>query len=110
MEKSSTAYTGVSAWTGRYEVARWRRDCRRAGLASSPNPGDRVAGLMRQLWIGGKGTPSRGGSPRVIEDPATLEAVDEVYEGTAADVEAATQSASQAQTHWRRVPAVERAR
>jgi len=45
----------------------------------------------------------------VIEDPAALEAVDEVYEGTAADVEAATQSASQAQTHWRRVPAVERA-
>ena len=64
---------------------------------------------MRELWIGGKPTPSRGGSPRVIEDPAALEAVDEVYEGTAADVEAATQSASQAQTHWRRVPAVERA-
>jgi len=65
---------------------------------------------MQQLWIGGKATPSRGGSPRVIEDPATLEVVDEVYEGTTADVDAAVQSASQAQTHWRKVPGVERAR
>ena len=65
---------------------------------------------MRQLWIDGRATPSRGGSVRVIQDPATLDAVDEVYEGTAADVEAAVQSASDAQTRWRKVPAVERAR
>jgi acyl-CoA reductase-like NAD-dependent aldehyde dehydrogenase len=65
---------------------------------------------MRQPWINGKAVPSRGGSPRVIEDPATLAVVDEVYDGTVADVEAAVHSASEAQTRWRRVPAVERAR
>ena len=65
---------------------------------------------MRQLWVDGKATASRGGGLRVVEDPATLEPIDEVYEGTPADVDAAVQRASDAQTHWRKVPAVERAR
>ena len=65
---------------------------------------------MRPLWINGTGTASRGGSARVIQDPATLEPVDDVYEATAADVEAAVASASAAQRHWRKVPGVERAR
>ena len=65
---------------------------------------------MRQLWIDGQATASRGGGSRVIEDPASLDAIDEVYEATPADVDAAVQSASHAQTHWRKEPAVERAR
>jgi betaine-aldehyde dehydrogenase len=65
---------------------------------------------MRQLWIGGRPVASRGGGRRVIADPATLEPIDEVCDGTPDDVHAAVASASQAQKSWRRVPAVERAK
>src|SRR5690242_5853236 len=65
---------------------------------------------MQQLWVGGKALPSRDGSTRVIEDPATLEPIDEVCEATATDVDAAVRCASTAQATWRRTPAVERAR
>jgi betaine-aldehyde dehydrogenase len=65
---------------------------------------------MRQLWIGGKAVPSRDGSTRVIEDPATLEPVDEVCEATAIDVDTAVRCASAAHAMWRRTPAIERAR
>ena len=65
---------------------------------------------MAQLWIDGQWTTSRGGSLRRIADPATLEAIDEVFEGTPTDVASAVTSAQRAQAQWRRVPAIERAR
>jgi acyl-CoA reductase-like NAD-dependent aldehyde dehydrogenase len=65
---------------------------------------------MPQLWIDGRSTPSHAGRTRVIHDPATLEPVDTVAEATAEDVQRAVASAVAAQAHWRRAPAVERAR
>src|SRR5690242_2901182 len=65
---------------------------------------------MRQLWIGGRRVASRAGNVREIQDPATLEPVDEVYESTVDDVRAAVESAIEGHAHWRKVPAVERAR
>src|SRR4051812_21416055 len=65
---------------------------------------------MRQMWIGGAPVASRAGSTRVIQDPATLEPVDEVYDGTPEDVRAAVESATAGFERWRRIPAVERAR
>ena len=65
---------------------------------------------MRQLWIGGRPTASRAGGVRQIQDPASLESIDEVYESTADDVRGAVASAVEGHAHWRRVPAVERAR
>jgi acyl-CoA reductase-like NAD-dependent aldehyde dehydrogenase len=65
---------------------------------------------MPQLWIDGRRTESLSGRTRVIHDPATLEPVDTVPESTSEDVHRAVASAGAAQAHWRRVPAVERAR
>ncbi len=64
---------------------------------------------MQQLWIDGGWTPSTGGQPlRRIEDPATLELVDEVAEAGIEDVRRACARAAAAQRHWRRTPAIER--
>ena len=65
---------------------------------------------MQQLWIGGRPTASRAAGTRVVQDPATLEPVDEVYDGVAEDVHMAVESAAAGYAHWRRVPGVERAR
>jgi betaine-aldehyde dehydrogenase len=65
---------------------------------------------MTSLWIDGEHATSHGGRPRRIEDPATLEPVDEVVDGTRKDVATAVAGAASAQPHWRRTPAVERAR
>jgi len=65
---------------------------------------------MMQLWIDGKPAESSGGRTRVIADPATLEPVDTVPESTPDDVQRAVASGAAAQVHWRRTPAVERAR
>jgi betaine-aldehyde dehydrogenase len=65
---------------------------------------------MQPLWIGGRPVPSIGGLRRTIQDPATLETIDDVYDGTAEDVRAAVSAAVVAQAHWKKVPAVERAR
>ena len=65
---------------------------------------------MPSLWINGAWTaPARGGGRR-IQNPATLAIVDEVAEASAEDVARACAAAAAAQTHWRRVPALERAR
>jgi len=61
------------------------------------------------LWIDGTWTDSQGGVPRRIENPATLELVGEVADGTAADVRRAVSAAAAAQTQWKRMPAIERA-
>jgi acyl-CoA reductase-like NAD-dependent aldehyde dehydrogenase len=61
------------------------------------------------LWIDGAWTDSQGGVPRRIENPATLELVGEVADGTAADVRRAVSAAAAAQTQWKRMPAIERA-
>jgi acyl-CoA reductase-like NAD-dependent aldehyde dehydrogenase len=63
---------------------------------------------MRQLWIEGTWQSSQGGSVRRIENPATLDLVDEVIEATPEDVRRACSVAAQAQRHWRRLPALER--
>jgi acyl-CoA reductase-like NAD-dependent aldehyde dehydrogenase len=64
---------------------------------------------MTLHWINGEWTPSQGGGMRQIQDPATLEVVGEVVEGTAADANAAVDAASAAFAHWRRVPGIEKA-
>lgn len=65
---------------------------------------------MYQLWIGGRWVDAAGGRRRVIQDPGTLETVDDVAEAGAEDVQRAVASAAAAQERWRRVPAVERAK
>ena len=63
---------------------------------------------MQKLWIGGKGVPGRLGRKRSIDNPATLELVDEVVEGSAEDVAQAVEAAKAAQRKWAHTPAVER--
>lgn len=63
---------------------------------------------MQTLWIDGGWCDSRGGRVRRIENPATLDLVDEAIDGTAADVAHACGVAAEAQRHWRRLPALER--
>ncbi|MDP9494597.1 MAG: gamma-aminobutyraldehyde dehydrogenase [Actinomycetota bacterium] len=48
------------------------------------------------LWINGKWTPSRGGEPLKVENPATGEMVDEVVDASGADVNAAVEAARDA--------------
>ncbi|MBI2377966.1 MAG: aldehyde dehydrogenase [Deltaproteobacteria bacterium] len=65
---------------------------------------------MRKLWIDGAWTDGAVGRVRKIENPATLEVIDEVVEATSADVHRACSVAAEAQRYWRHHPAVERAR
>jgi succinate-semialdehyde dehydrogenase/glutarate-semialdehyde dehydrogenase len=63
---------------------------------------------VADLWIDGTATASSGGR-LTVTDPATGEAVDEVAEATAADVDAAVAAAAEAFTSWRRVDVADRA-
>jgi len=63
---------------------------------------------MQTLWIDGGWQASQGGRARRIENPATLELVDEVHDGTAADVRRACAAAAKAQRLWKKIPAIER--
>jgi acyl-CoA reductase-like NAD-dependent aldehyde dehydrogenase len=63
---------------------------------------------MRTLWIGGKWQAWKGGKLRRIENPATLEFLEEVEEASAEEVARACQVAAEAQRHWGRMPALER--
>src|SRR6476660_8209267 len=64
---------------------------------------------MQQLWIDGGWQEASGDRPaRRIEDPATLELVDDVAEAGEADVRRACLVAAEAQKRWRRLPAIER--
>src|SRR5262245_50357434 len=63
---------------------------------------------MKKLWIGGAWAEGAKGRTRKIENPATLEIVDEVVEATAEDVQRACQAAASAQKAWRLLPALER--
>jgi betaine-aldehyde dehydrogenase len=65
---------------------------------------------MRKLWIGGRFADPAQGGVRKIENPATLEVVDEVAEAGEMDVAAATSAAAAAHVEWRATPAVERAK
>src|SRR6185295_13103856 len=65
---------------------------------------------MRNLWIDGGWQASSGGGASRISNPATLEAVDEVAEATAADVRRACGAAARSARDWRRMPAIERGR
>jgi acyl-CoA reductase-like NAD-dependent aldehyde dehydrogenase len=63
---------------------------------------------MQSLWIGGEHVPAAKNRPRRIENPATLELIDEVAEGSAEDVRRACAVAAAAQRSWGRLPALER--
>src|SRR5690349_12489279 len=63
---------------------------------------------MRKLWIGGEWVDGAERRVRKIQNPATLDAVDEVTEAGPEDVRRACQVAADAQRHWRRMPAIER--
>ena len=64
---------------------------------------------MKAHWIGGEWTAGSGKGVRKIVDPATLETVDEVVEGTAEDARLACARAAEAFRTWKKVPAAERA-
>ena len=63
---------------------------------------------MKRLWIGNQWIDSRGGGVRTIENPATLEVIDQVVEGSAEDARLAVSHAEAAQRHYRSLPAIER--
>jgi len=63
---------------------------------------------MRTLWIDGGWQAWKGGKLRRIENPATLEFLEEVCEASTEDVHQACRAAAGAQRHWRRLPALER--
>jgi acyl-CoA reductase-like NAD-dependent aldehyde dehydrogenase len=63
---------------------------------------------MKKLWIDGRWETSQKGGARKIENPATLEIVDEVTEATPEDAHRAAAAAAEAQRHWGRMPAIER--
>lgn len=63
---------------------------------------------MKKLWIDNAWTDSRGGTKRTIENPATLEMIDVVVDGTAEDARHAVACAAAAQIKWRELPAIER--
>jgi acyl-CoA reductase-like NAD-dependent aldehyde dehydrogenase len=65
---------------------------------------------MKKLFIDGAWVDGQEKRVRKIVNPATFEVIDEVTEGSAADVKRAVASAKEAQRHWRNHPAVERAR
>lgn len=65
---------------------------------------------MGECWINGAWTAGRGGQRRTILNPATLEPIEDVVEGTSADALHAVEVAHRAQPGWRDVPAVERAK
>jgi betaine-aldehyde dehydrogenase len=65
---------------------------------------------MQQLWIDGRWQRSSGNAVREIHNPATLELIDTVVDATAADVRTACDAASGAWRHWRKMPALERAK
>ncbi len=65
---------------------------------------------MKKLLINGEWTAGSRGRTRKIENPATLELVDEVVEGSAEDVKLACERAAEAQKHWKEIPGVERAK
>jgi acyl-CoA reductase-like NAD-dependent aldehyde dehydrogenase len=63
---------------------------------------------MKKLWIAGAWEDAKKGGVRKIQNPATLEIVDEVAEATAEDAHRAASFAAEAFAHWRRLPAIER--
>src|SRR3989442_3602764 len=63
---------------------------------------------VKTLWIDGGWQDSHGSRVRRVENPATLELVDEVFDATADDVRRACAAAAKAQRQWRKVPALER--
>ena len=65
---------------------------------------------MKKLWIDGEWVPGAQGNGKVrrIENPATLEVVDEVVEGSSDDAKRACLKAAEAGRKWRHLPAIER--
>src|SRR5262245_13497928 len=65
---------------------------------------------MKKLWIDGEWVPGAQGNGKVrrIENPATLEVVDEVVEGSPDDAKRACLKAAEAGRKWRHLPAIER--
>jgi acyl-CoA reductase-like NAD-dependent aldehyde dehydrogenase len=65
---------------------------------------------MKELWIDGEWVPGAQGKGKVrrIENPATLEVVDEVVDGSPDDAKRACLKAAEAGRKWRHLPAIER--
>jgi acyl-CoA reductase-like NAD-dependent aldehyde dehydrogenase len=63
---------------------------------------------MPKLWIDNRWVDGDAKRTRTIVNPATLEPVDEVVEGSAADVRRAAETAQKAQRGWWHLPAIER--
>jgi len=62
------------------------------------------------LWIDGEPTTAKSGETLTIENPATEEPIATVPRARKEDVERAIAAARKAQTHWRRVPGLEKAK
>jgi betaine-aldehyde dehydrogenase len=63
---------------------------------------------MKKLWIDGTWENSAQPNVRKIENPATLEVVEEVTEAKAEDARRAAAVAARAFSHWEKIPAIER--
>ena len=63
-----------------------------------------------KLFIAGQWTDAQSKSTREIVNPATLDVLGSVPDGNAADVEAATRAAADAQRAWWKTPGVEKAK
>ena len=62
------------------------------------------------MWMNGRSREAAGGETMPVENPATEEVLATVPRAQVADVAAAVQFARKAQTAWRRVPGLEKAR
>ena len=59
-----------------------------------------LAGVPKDLLIGGEWRPAEGGARLAVEDPATGEVLCEVADGSVADAKAALDAACAAQAQW----------
>jgi acyl-CoA reductase-like NAD-dependent aldehyde dehydrogenase len=64
---------------------------------------------MKQMYINGRSTSGQATKTIQVINPATEEVLDEVLQGTAADVDTAVAAAKAAFKVWKRIPAWERA-
>jgi len=62
------------------------------------------------MWIGHRDVEAEGGATFEVENPATEAIIGTAPAASAADVACAVEAARKAQAHWRRVPAVEKAK
>jgi acyl-CoA reductase-like NAD-dependent aldehyde dehydrogenase len=79
-----------------------------SAIATAPDEAAVVAGVPKQLLIGGEWRAADGGRTLPVEDPATGETLCEVADALAADAHAALDSAAAVQEEWAARPPRER--